>query len=212
MTINLFFIFVVPCDILTTDIGFIIDSSYSIRKHYQKEKDFVKGVAASVGLANKNNVRASVITFSTWARLSIKFKDHADSESFNKSVDAIPFMGYQTRIDKALRLAQTQMLKKENGARTGIKKLVLLMADGAQSGDSERPETVAKEIRDAGVEIIAVGIGNRVDFDELVRITGDRKRVFTSSFDDIASASFVGKITGATSDIIRSFMTHCPGM
>ena len=55
------------------DVGFILDSSGSLRNDYQTEKDFLKSLAGAFGVS-KDGSRASVLTFSFYAELSIKFK------------------------------------------------------------------------------------------------------------------------------------------
>ena len=69
---------------------------------------FLKTIASSFGIS-KDGTRAGVITFSYEAKNSIKMNDHYNIASFNAAVDAIPLMGYTTRIDRALRLAQVGM-------------------------------------------------------------------------------------------------------
>ena len=53
------------------DVGFILDSSGSLRNDYQREKDFMKMLAAAFGISSDGS-RASVITFSYYTELSIK--------------------------------------------------------------------------------------------------------------------------------------------
>ena len=105
----------VSCSIsISIDVGYILDSSGSLREKYADEKYFLKTLTSKFDLTN-NDVRASVVTFSSWSELSIKFSDHNTTESFNTAVDAIPLIGFQTRIDKALQLAQKEMFKGELG-------------------------------------------------------------------------------------------------
>ena len=59
------------------DVGFILDSSGSLKDDYQNEKDFLKNLAGTFGIS-KDGSRASVITFSYYSDLSILFKDHFD--------------------------------------------------------------------------------------------------------------------------------------
>jgi hypothetical protein len=84
------------------DVGFILDSSGSLRNDYQREKDFLISLAAAFGVT-QDNARASVVTFSYFSDLSIKFNDYSDIISFAGAVDAIPLMGSTTRIDRASR-------------------------------------------------------------------------------------------------------------
>ena len=106
-----------------------MDSSGSIGKDYPNEKDFLKSLAGAFGVSD-NGSRASVLTFSSSSELSIKFGDHFDINNFNAAVDSIPLMGSTTRIDRALRLTQKEMFKPENGARSGVPKVLILLTDG----------------------------------------------------------------------------------
>ena len=76
-------------------------------------------------------------------------KDHTDITSFHAAVDAIPLMGFQTRIDRALRLAQKELFAEINGGREKIPKILILLTDGTQtkSKSAESPGVVADEIR-----------------------------------------------------------------
>ena len=76
-------------------------------------------------------------------------KDHTDIASFHAAVDAIPLMGFQTRIDRALRLAQKELFAVENGGRAEIQDILILLTDGTQtkSKHAEDPGDVMEEIR-----------------------------------------------------------------
>merc|ERR1712168_1680967 len=103
----------------TVDVGFILDSSGSLRNEYQKEKDFLKAIAKAFDIVPGVS-RAGVITFSARSKHSIKLSDHNDFASFSAAVDAIPLMGFTTRIDKALRLTQMELFAPRNGGRPGV--------------------------------------------------------------------------------------------
>jgi hypothetical protein len=90
------------------DLGFILDSSGSLRNDYQREKDFLKQIATEFGITESGS-RAGVVTFSFDAELSIRLNDFYNQLSFDAAVDAIPLMGSITRIDRALRLAQREL-------------------------------------------------------------------------------------------------------
>ena len=98
------------------DLGFILDSSGSLKEDYAREKYFLKTLVRHIGIGESAS-RAGVITFSFFAKHSIKLNDYFNRNAFSAAVDAIPFMGYTTMIDRALRLAQNEMFKVGNGAR-----------------------------------------------------------------------------------------------
>ena len=178
-------------------MGFILDSSGSLRYQYDKEKDFLKQVASSF-VIGEDHARMSVITFSYYVEHSIKLNDFDSEESFFKAVDGIPLMGSVTRIDRALQLAEKEMFSFKNGGRPNVPKLLFLLTDGSQTkgGDSIDPAIVSKEIIKRGIKVITVGIGNNVDINELSQISGSNDSTFTAqSFNELTSSAFVRSLT-----------------
>lgn len=181
------------------DVGFILDSSGSLRTQYGKEKDFLKALAATFGVSSDDG-RAGVVTFSHDSEHSIKLNDHTSLGSFYQAVDNIPLMGHTTRIDKALRKTQSEMFTIANGGRPGAGKVLILLTDGSQTKDAgaEDPATVARELRQEGVRLLVVGIGKGVNPTELERIAGDKTSVFTAStFDQLLTRNFLNSVNSA---------------
>lgn len=176
------------------DVGFILDSSGSLAGSYNFEKDFLKSLAAAFGIS-KNGPRASVITFSLIAELTIKFNEYFDIASFNDAVDAIPLMGRSTRIDRALRTAQNDMFQARNGARGNTPKILILLTDGSQTQGGENPADISKTLRQTGIHVIVVGIGSGINKAELLEIAGSSDRVFSAaSFDELISKEFTSSL------------------
>ena len=181
------------------DVGFVLDSSGSLKDDYGKEKNFLKALAAIFGVSEQG-ARAGVVTFSFDAEHSVKLNDHYNLASFSDAVDNIPLMGYTTRIDKALRLTQSQMFSIANGGRPGVSKVVVLLTDGSQTQDAgaENPAVVAEELRSMGYKVLAVGIGSGVNSTELAHITGASANVYSAAtFDELISQKFLDKINQA---------------
>ena len=189
-----------PACSTAADVGFLLDSSASIGNEYKKEKCFLKKLAAAFGVSDTGS-RAGVVTFSRNAEHSIKLNEHKNITSFNNTVDSIQFMANQTRIDKALRLAQREMFNHSNGGRPGVPRVLILLTDGSQTKDSdaEDPAVVAEELRNQSVIIIVVGIGSDINLLELNNIAGgNRNRFFNAnSFSDLISNEFINKVKGS---------------
>lgn len=200
------------CD-AKVDVGFILDSSGSLRNEYGKEKDFLKTLAGAFGVSQSGS-RAGVITFSYYTEHSIKLSDYDDLSSFNEAVDKIPLMGSTTRIDKALRLSQQEMFTLANGARPGVPKVLILLTDGSQTQDAgaEDPGDVADELRRVGVKILVVGVGKGVNATELERIAGKAENSYTATtFDDLLAGDFVKTVkedTCKTGKVNAMFQLH----
>ena len=178
------------------DIAFLLDSSGSLKDDYSKEKNFLKTLAASFGI-KENGARAGVITFSYYVEHSVKLNDYFNLDDFNQAVDKIPLMGHTTRIDKALRLTQKEMFTAANGGREGVNKIVIVLTDGSQTkdNDSEDPGQVAKELRNMGYTVLAIGIGKGVNSTELADIAGDKNNVYSAAtFDELITTEFLDNV------------------
>ena len=174
-----------------------------MKDDYQKEKDFLKALAGTFGVS-ENGSRASVITFSHNSEHSIMFKDHTDLASFNTAVDDIPLMGFTTRIDRALRLTQSEMFTTASGARTNTPKILILLTDGSQTqgDDAEDPGDIAEELRQAGINVIVIGIGAGTDFKELAHMAGGADNTFSAtSFDELVGGDFIKKLKEKTCEV-----------
>ena len=70
------------------------------------------------------------------------------------------------------------------GHRKNVKKMIFLITDGKQdprrdhkTGAVLDPVAASQQMIDGGVHIYAVGVGKRVDREQLVNITRDEKKV-----------------------------------
>ena len=178
------------------DVGFILDSSGSLKLEYGIEKDFLKLLAATFGV-NPIGSRAGVITFGSNAELSIKLNSHTDILTFWDAVNNITFMNSWTYIDRALRLAQSEMFSVDNGGRPGIPKLIVLFTDGTQTKNDnyEDPAGISEELRNEGINLLVVGMGQDTNVTELIKIAGGTENVFNKiSFADLLENQFINDI------------------
>lgn len=189
------------------DVGFVIDSSWSVRVNYQNEKNFVKQMAASFKLDSEGPV-AGVITFSADAYHNIKLKDFKmkDLASFNDAVDDMAYLASKTRIDKALKLARDEMFTTENGARDKVPKVLITVIDGTQTADTgaEDPNIIAEQLRQNGISTFFVGIGPEVTDAVLLRLAGGRNDTIfhVNTFDGLDQRSFVDAVLARTCEPI----------
>ena len=208
------------------DIGFVVDSSGSMRRDFSKEKQFVKDLAGTLGIGKGGGNRAGIVTFSYNAELTAKLSDSVSSSSssssssagaalssggFNALVDKVPFMGYTTRIDKALKLVRKELFEESNGARAGVPKILFVLTDGTQTKDSDAvdPASIASELREKlGVHLFVIGIGMKVNPGELSRIAGERSRLFLAKdMNQLKSAEFISNISSLSCPLGMSL--HC---
>merc|ERR1712188_49176 len=182
------------------DIGFILDSSRSIWNHYDQEKNFLTSLVKAFGLGEEidRKSRASVITFSYYTEMTIRFDDYFDFDLFKAAVDKIPLMSSVTFMDRALRQAQREMFTAFNGARPNMPKVLVLLTDGEQSPQwppYEDPAMIVKELRQAGINVLVVGMGGGVKESSIINIVGSKEKAFkVKQFDKLVSPAFINQM------------------
>lgn len=172
------------------DLAFVVDTSGSISdENFKKQKDFIKVLASSFDPILAEH-QLGLISYSNNAQMEVSFQDKADRKEFEQAVDLIPHTKGRTRLDKALKLASSRLFTASEGSLSGKRKIMIILTDGRQSQD---PDTVPLQgavlpLRQLGVRIYTVAIGDEVDLKELYQVTERNEDVFpVSDFDDLAN-------------------------
>ena len=163
-----------------------MDSSDGIGiKNYQIQKDFVKAIAESFGIQPTGS-RAGVVVSGKDATLNIKFRDYLHAEDFKEAVDRLPYTRGNAGIDKALNVAISQLLVTQGGARPGVAKILVMVTTGTQNltVNSSLVDAVARKLRQLGVAVFVMGVGEKVDA-KLLRslVTRDENVFLQNSFE-----------------------------
>lgn len=120
--------------------------------------------------------------------MNIKFDDYLQTEDFKNAVDRLPYTQGNTGIDKALDVAVTQLLVTKSGARSGLTKILVVMTASAQNQtvDNNLLERVAKKLRQLGVAVFIMGVGDQVD-ETLLRslVTAEENLFLETSFESL---------------------------
>ena len=66
----------------------------------------------------------------------------------------------------SIRYAQQQMFRQENGDRGNVPNILAILTDGI-STNPEETWTAARDARRQGIHIIAIGVGNQLNDEEL---------------------------------------------
>ena len=167
------------CKNMTLDITFLVDVSTKEVKEMTAEKQFVKKVVENTGLS-ENGVHVSVVTFGKSAAVEVKLGETFKTKEFEKKVNEIRRdTSPATRFDKALEVVKQKVFtgKKDRKEATN---LVILVTDGKQTKapGAKRPSDIADELREEGVMMITVGVGEDISKPELDDITGNPSNVF----------------------------------
>lgn len=162
-------------------MGFVIDGSASVeyfkKGNFQLIKDFIKKLTRFTTPIGETRVGA--IVYSTNATLAFRFDKNASYGEVAEAIDNITYPGGGTYTGKALNEAATRLF--QNGlARGQGRKLLVLITDGVSTDDVYQP---ALSLRNDGVLVFVVGIGEDLDYSQLNQIAGgNQEHVFTADF------------------------------
>lgn len=149
---------------------------------FEKEKDMVSGFLETI---IDSDTHYGVIEYGeNKANIKAKLGDFRNKERFNQYINTIPRSGEGRAIDKALEKARELLL--DNG-RKNARKALVIFANGKSSARLAELTNEANLLHDAGVKIIAVGIGDDVDDEELNSIATNKDKVILAQpYDEAA--------------------------
>lgn len=129
-----------------------------------------------------------VVTFSSSVSLDIPLGRHSTSSSFKIAIMGLPYMARMTNTAEAIEVARNEL--RSNG-RAGIPKAIILFTDGRSDVPADTFSEALLAQRQ-GIRILTIGIGPKIDLNELSGVASDpnRDNVFlieSFSKDDFAS-------------------------
>jgi hypothetical protein len=167
------------------DIMYVLDSSASIGdKNYWVLKQFTIDVMKGLNLVDPGErTPGSFLVGATETRIGcVLYSDHAELQwglAAGDNVDfleqqlwALPWLATTTNTYQGLQYAY-DVIKAEG--RGDVKQIVILMTDGVSNHNVGKAVPLAEEMRQNGVEIFVIGIGDQIDEDECIGIASDKK-------------------------------------
>merc|ERR1712142_72 len=162
------------------DIGIILDASTSVtRKNWEGTLKFVNRLS-KIFTIGPDHVKFGIIRFSWFPYMifGLSNKQYWTNAAFENKVSRIRYTYGGTRTDRALEMAEKQLLCETCGTRKAAHKALLVVTDGIPSINSAPLDEVTQGLKKDGVTIVAVGVGN-VDYDVLNKIATDANHVIT---------------------------------
>lgn len=106
-------------------MAFIVDSSASIGKtNWERTKRFLKALVSKLDVSpGRSHVAA--VAYSTDPIVIMRFKDVRDTDGVNRVLDGMRWQRGLTYTDKALQLADRDILQTSNGMRPNIAKVII---------------------------------------------------------------------------------------
>lgn len=169
------------------DLGFLIDGSTSIETsgagNFDRCKNFVKDMISNFDIS-QSGTHVGVVQFASRSFVNFTFNEYYDKASIVKAIDDIPMLYGGTNLGKALTTTRTDLF--DVGSRSSVPRILIVMSDGASEDAVDGP---SKALRDEGIIIFSLGIGNNINKQELNTIATDpdSDHVFTSGFNELNS-------------------------
>uniref|UniRef100_A0A8R1Y4W4 VWFA domain-containing protein n=1 Tax=Onchocerca volvulus TaxID=6282 RepID=A0A8R1Y4W4_ONCVO len=161
------------------DLLFLLDGSGSVSGNtFATQMAMLNKIIDMIEIGPKNT-QIAVMQYSSYTRVEFNFSANPNKESLRDSLKKIRHLSGTTRTGKALDKSLHVFRGDPNfGARLNqndVAQVAIVVTDGHSHDD---PVPAALRLRQAGVQILALGIGAHINMGELVEITGDENHAF----------------------------------
>ena len=154
------------------DIAFVIDSSSSIwPPNFVTQRHFVYDVLDLFDIS-PTKTQVAALSYSTPIKPEFQFNTYQTKDDVLVATQSIEqTKGDSTRTYRAIRYMNNVMFSSENGARSNVFKIAIVMTDGetnpgtdGYSLEEAKKMTLqeAQRAKDSGIYLIAIGVGDKV--------------------------------------------------
>ncbi|XP_053499164.1 collagen alpha-1(XX) chain [Ictalurus furcatus] len=151
------------------DLVLLVDGSWSIgRTNFKKVREFLEGLVTPFRIG-PYGVQIALSQYSGDPRTEWQLNNFTSKEQLLDAVRNFRYKGGNTFTGQALIHVLEENLKEEVGARSDTPQFLLLLTDGKSQDDAI---AAASRLKNAGVEIIAVGVKN-ADEAELKQVASE---------------------------------------
>lgn len=181
--------------------------------NYLKEKSLLKAIGREFDVSMYGS-HVSIILYNNNAEVVTGFNNKTTLKNFENTVDNLPLRGGKVRLDKALRLAASEVFTKEKGMRDeNVPKIMFILTDGTQSRkcDEEALELAIAPLRNEGVHVVAIGVGE-ADERELRPLVKSPNDLFIGRDFDMVSKSVMQFIKSLCQKYGTYIIQYCLGL
>ena len=155
---------------------FLLDFSGSVDDTYNLVLSFIKHIVYGLEFSF-DRTRVALATFSD--RTDVKF--HLNT--YNNKYDVLSALAFRmtrgrTNTQEALRIARDDMFSSRNGDRSGVANKLVILTDGGSNMGSDQTLLRAQALKNDGVMIYVVSIGQEIDYNEINGISSGSTEPF----------------------------------
>uniref|UniRef100_A0A667Z5L8 Collagen, type XIV, alpha 1b n=1 Tax=Myripristis murdjan TaxID=586833 RepID=A0A667Z5L8_9TELE len=139
------------------DIMLLVDGSWSIgRTNFRRVRDFLEGLVTPFHIG-PNHIQIGLTQYSGDPRTEWQLNNFTTKDQLLEAVRNFRYKGGNTFTGQALLHVMEENMRAESGARSDTPFFLVLLTDGKSQDDAI---AAANRLKNAGVEIIAVGVKN----------------------------------------------------
>nr|KAG5708598.1 hypothetical protein BaRGS_033019 [Batillaria attramentaria] len=175
------------------DLVFIVDSSSSIwPKHFREHVlSFLHSVVDMLDVGpGEKQTRVGAVTFSDDVFLEFHLNHYLEKSKLLDRVSQIKSRGGNTDTHEALQFVDKELFLPENGARPDVARVVVVITDG-ESRKAQETLEAARALRDHGATIFAIGVGSKIDVQELRAMASEPSSEFVYEVTNFAALSSI---------------------
>ena len=168
-------LYLVPAEVI--DLVVAMDGSESLKKNgFGKVQELAKNVV-NLFKISKRATHVGLLEFSSDVSRKLPLDKLYEVGKIKKVIENVKASGgYGTLTDKMLKAAADNLFAANAGGRADAAKILVVVTDGKSSGKTPLKE-VAKPLKEEGIRVYVVDIGDETDPQELRDITPSDKNV-----------------------------------
>lgn len=152
--------------------------------------DLVKQL--SIGSSNKQT-QVGFVIFGDSASSPFYLNTHSTQADVVAAIEGMRYLSQDTNTQQGLIEMQDVQFQPGHGDRDGIRNIAIILTDGESKVKPERTIPEAERAREAGIDIISIGIGSSINEDELKGMSSKPQtknlNYFLSSFEGLNTIS-----------------------
>lgn len=194
------------------DLVMMVDTADQGGKAWHQLSDFLKDVVRRTDFGI-DRTRVGFIDFDESARITSPLDG---AKTMDKLFDIIVGMSLypgSANIYSAIWVLHHAMLNRQYGDRPDVVDVAVLITDNGLPANMARNITItgAQQAREAGIGLLVVGIGPRVNLRDLADIAGDANNVvLVESYQVLRNLNIIYQVLGKINNISKYLYVHFP--
>ena len=160
------------------DVVFAVDGSTKIDPlRFTQMKNFVSDIVSYLPVS-ETEVHVGVVEYSDKPYVEIYLDYYFDSTNLREAIELIkPSEGETASTEQVIKIVRERMFVPERGSRSGVPKVLVIVTDG-RPYVGDKPEIEAGLLRQTGVRVLVVPIGDRSDTGVLGKVVSRPENLY----------------------------------